>query len=119
MADDAETSRQKQETYETIERIVSVAFQIFGLAAAISFGVYAIFSYLLDLKAYDDQRIGTNLTLAAIIEQQYASRLAEEAIRWSFWSYQLALAQLQIAILQLCTQDPVSESRPKSNSLMF
>jgi len=111
MDDDAGQGRRRQRPYETIERVVSVVFQAFGLAATVAFGIYALFAYQLELQAYTDQTIATNLTYAAIVEQQYASRLAEEANRWSFWSYQLALAQLQIAILDLCTQHPVSKSR--------
>ncbi len=112
MLDDAERRRLKQKAcYEMMERIVSFVFQVCVLAAAIVFGVFAILSYLLEKQAYDDQRIATNVTHAAIVEQQYASRLAEEANRWSFWTYQLALAQLQIAILDLCTQNSVRNFR--------
>ncbi|RYP40853.1 hypothetical protein DL767_001334 [Monosporascus sp. MG133] len=96
----------RQRRRDRIERIISLAFQSFGLAAAITFGIYAPLSYQLGQWAIVDQIIATNLTLAALVEQQYARGLAEEANRWSYWAYELALAELRLVILQLCTQDP-------------
>ncbi|KAF1961110.1 hypothetical protein CC80DRAFT_577322 [Byssothecium circinans] len=88
------------------ERILLIALQVFGLAAAVIFGFWAPKSYALAQKAFDDQRIATNLSLTALVHQQYANQLAELSNRWSELSYILTIVQLRLSIMQLCKEYP-------------
>lgn len=65
-------------------------------------------SYALTQKALEDQRIATNLSLTALVHQQYANQLGELSNKWSEYSYILTVAQLRLSIMQLCKEYPVS-----------
>lgn len=105
---DPSNGTRAQKFLRLTERILLIALQVFGLTAAIIFGVWAPMSYALAQKAYDDQRIATNLSFTALVHQQYANRLAELSNRWSEYSYNLTVVQLRLSIMQLCKEYPVS-----------
>ena len=93
---------------EKFKEALLVTVQLLACAAAIIFGIWAPMSFHLQVKSWKDQRIATNLSYAGLEEQRYSRALSEESIRWSKYSYDLALAELRAALIGLCKDHPVS-----------
>jgi hypothetical protein len=73
------------------ELLISYGFQLLGLAAAITFGVWAV-------KSYDSSLLANDISSNALSSATIANRIAQQ-------SFEQSMVQNQLALLQFCASN--------------